>query len=502
MSNRLVIIGSGRIGSDLIQRLPKEFEIICIDQNADPGEPPLTDKDSSKCTLVQGDATSRLVLEQAGVEEADMVILTTSTEKINLEVARILREKFHVPRIISIGITPEGIEELENLDVDVANIFEASSHSILNILESQIRTPQGIGTGQGEILEVIVHAQSRLVNKPLARLAPKNWQVGIIYREDKIIVPGGSVRLLPQDRVVIMGDPSTLKSVAALLTFSTHDFPIEYGSLALVYLSGSEKEDYFSEVEYLLNTLPFGEAVFMLSPSIRDRGPFQPFFERCPHIYTVHSSSAGKPFNAILESVKILWRNCGLIIGQKDVLLGSPGLLPYRNRRTRTIARCLEQLYAPMVFCAGTFPYKEVVMPAIPPADTKPLLETALEISAQLASELSVLLCSPSKYTGGEEEKVSFDTMKKTISDMGLLYKRKIPATPLKGNPVLEVISHLQDKNLLVLEPQEWGSRSYFSSLLNPDPFLHILAQSSITTIVQPSESVKKNSLSPAETNR
>jgi Trk K+ transport system NAD-binding subunit len=39
-------------------------------------------------------ATSRLVLEQAGVGEADTVAITTTTETVNLEVARVLRDHF------------------------------------------------------------------------------------------------------------------------------------------------------------------------------------------------------------------------------------------------------------------------------------------------------------------------------------------------------------------------------------------------------------------------
>ena len=493
MSNRLLIVGAGRIAKDLVTQLSEGYQITCIDKNAEALEELKTVQENGEMTIIQGDATSRLVLKEAQVDDMDMVLLTISKEKINLETARILREKFSVARIISIGITPKGIAELEELEIEVANIFKASANNILNIIQSHIRTPQGIGAGQGEILEVTVHPQSRLVNKPLSRLAPKNWQVGIIYRDDKIIVPGGKIRLMPEDRVVIMGEPSVLKSVSELLTFSTHDFPIEYGSLALVYIGGTEKSDYFSEVQYLLSTLPFSEVVFMLSPKIKDPETYRTFFDECPHIFTVHTTTEHTPIKAILKSVGLLSRNCGLIIGQKNVLQGKPAFLPYRDRLFRTIIRCTEQYYAPIVFCRGTAPYEKVSIPAIPPSDIKPLLETALEVSSQLASELTVFLSSPSSYTGAEDEILSFDTMKKTISDMGLLYKRKVPVTSLKGNPVHEVMAHIGKQNLLVLEPREWKIRGLISSLLNPDPILHILARSNITTILQPLESGKKS---------
>jgi Trk K+ transport system NAD-binding subunit len=500
MSNRLVIIGAGRIGTDLISRMSNNFEIVCIEQ----GDESLKDleplQESRKITVIQGDATSRLILEQARVDEADVVVLTVSSEAINLEAARVLREKFNVPRIVAIGISSEGIAELEALDVEVVNVFKASAHSILNLIQSAIRTPQEIGSGQGEILELTVHPRSRLTHKPLARLVPLSWRVGLIYRNEKVIVPDGRTRLMPNDRVIILGDPSVVKTLSELLTFSTHDFPLEYGSLALVYLGEEDGEAYFSEVEYLLKTFPFREVVFMLSPRIKDPGRLQDFFDRCPHLYTIHASENKRPMASILESAGILRRNCGLIIGNKKTLLGNTGMLPYRNKRVRLISRTLEQLYAPILFCAGTFPYQGLAVPAIPPADVKPLLETALEISGQMASDLSVFHCSPSAYTGGEEEKTASGKIKKTVSDMGLLFKRKIPVSVLTGNPVHQVTRAVQELQLLLLEPMEWDRRPLFSLFFRPDPVIHLLARSPISTLLQPPENVKKESPAALDT--
>lgn len=492
MGIRLIVIGAGRIGTDLVNHISKNYDITCVDEQAGALEGLQSIEGSKSITLLQGDATSRLTLEKARVNEADVVVLTTAKEMVNLEAARILREKFSVPRVISIGITSSGIAEFEALQVEVVNIFEASAHSLRNIIQSEVRTPQGIGLGLGEILELSIHPRSRLVNKPLERLVPLNWRIGLIYRDDAVMVPDGSTRLMPNDRVIILGDPSVLKTVSELLAFTTHDFPVEYGTLALVYLEGSEGETYFAEVEYVLKTLPFGEVVFMLSPAIQDTKRFEPFFERSPHIHTVHISSRKRPMKSILESAGMLSRNCGLIIGDKKTLLGSPGLLPYRWNLVRQIARSMEQLYAPVLFCSGTFPYRRVAVPAIPPADVKPVLETALEITAQMAGELTVFQSPPSIYTGGEEENKAFEKIKKTVSDMALLYKRKIAASVLTGNPVHEITRAVQDCHLLLLESNEWERRVLFSSILNPDPMVHLLARSPISTLLQPPETRRK----------
>ncbi len=496
MNNRLVIVGAGRIGSDLLGRLAEKFEVTVVDLKENVLDPFQDRSWARNIHLIQGDATSRLVLEEARVHDADIVLLTCAREEINLETARVLRENFSISRIISVGITTEGIEELKRLEVEVANIFLASSHSILNLIGSGTRVPREIGTGKGEILELTVHPRSRLLYKPLERLVPINWRVGLIYRNGGMLVPDGKTRLMPQDRVILIGDPSVVKTVAELLTFSTHDFPLEYGTLALIFIQGVENESYFSEVEYLLNALPFREVVFMLSPAVRDPERFHPFFARIPYLHTIHSTTEKDPWKAILGSAGILHYNCGLIIGDREVLLGAPKRLPYRIRRIRSIEKTLAQFYAPILFSSGTFPYERIVMPALPAYPVKPLLETALEVSGQLHAELSLLFSPPSRYTSGEEERAEFNRVKKTVSGMALLYKRKVQTITLDGNPVIEVTRVAREQNLLVLESGGKAGKGVLHAVLNPDPVVHLLARSPVSILLQPPESIRKPGLS------
>jgi Trk K+ transport system NAD-binding subunit len=214
---------------------------------------------------MQADATSRLVLDEANVDEAECVIITTTSEIVNIEVCRLLKEHFRPKRVIAVGTSSEGIKRLIELGAEVQDLFAVSATGIRNLLEQRARTATTIGLGKNEILEVELHPHSRLANKQIGNLAPIRWKIGIIYRDGNIIIPRRDTVLKPRDRVVILGDPGVLKTVAEIMTFRFQQFPQEYGTMALIYLTGIEDERFFAEVEYLFSVFALQHALFITS---------------------------------------------------------------------------------------------------------------------------------------------------------------------------------------------------------------------------------------------
>ncbi|HAK59415.1 MAG TPA: hypothetical protein DCO77_03390, partial [Nitrospiraceae bacterium] len=151
-SNRFVIIGVGNVGRDLLGKLSKEYEVLCIDTAPDAEEK--ARKIRKDARVLQADATSRLVLEEADVDDASAVLITTTTEKVNIEVASVLRSNFQPRRIISVGITTQGIKRLEKLGVEVVNIFVTTASTFQYMLEQKTKAAHSIGLDKNEILEV------------------------------------------------------------------------------------------------------------------------------------------------------------------------------------------------------------------------------------------------------------------------------------------------------------------------------------------------------------
>ncbi|HUS84101.1 MAG TPA: TrkA family potassium uptake protein [Anaerolineales bacterium] len=96
---KLIIVGCGRVGSELANAVCVEgHEVIVIERDAHAFE--RLGNDFSGRTI-QGDARSDRVLQRAGIEDADGLAAVTSSDMLNLIVARAARMIFKVPNVVA-----------------------------------------------------------------------------------------------------------------------------------------------------------------------------------------------------------------------------------------------------------------------------------------------------------------------------------------------------------------------------------------------------------------
>ena len=79
-SGKCMIIGLGDIGLQLVRSLSRNISLICVDTSPELLEVARQLRSEGLETF-QGDATSRLVLEKAGVRQVDTILLTTTSER-------------------------------------------------------------------------------------------------------------------------------------------------------------------------------------------------------------------------------------------------------------------------------------------------------------------------------------------------------------------------------------------------------------------------------------
>jgi len=482
----IVLIGAGNIGRELLSKLSRDFEIVCVDSN--PGTRPLVEalRGSDRTRVIIGDATSRLVLEEARVDESDAVIITTTSEKINKEVARVLHDHFHCRKVISAGITHEGMQELAGLGAEVKNIFTATANDIRNLIEHQAKTAYGIGIGKNEILEVEVHPNSKLKNRPLGWIAPIRWNIGIIYREGNIIIPRADTVLKERDRVIIFGDPSVLRIVAEMMTSDFQRFPLEFGTSLFVYVSGAEGSAFFEEVNYVYSVFQLEKVHFIYASGATDLisrheetvGRYK--FKTAER--TVSSFGPAGAVTALLSSEPV--RPGIVILSKKTVLRASFG--GYTRSGKKTIDSLVRAGRCPVILAEGSFPYGEMAVPALQKGDFRDILQSAVEISMTANTNVEALLVKPSEYISAEEEHQSFEEMKGVISNIGFFHKKKIPIRILEGNPVQGISRILPEYNLLVLNAGHWAEKGLMRSLLSPNIEWQILRRSMISVLALP----------------
>ncbi|HSH70669.1 MAG TPA: TrkA family potassium uptake protein [Deferrisomatales bacterium] len=483
--SRIVIVGLGAIGRQLLDSLPREFEVVCIDRDDAKANPALRPR-AGGVRRVTGDATSRLVLEDAGVGSADAVVITTASERVNREVARVIQEQFAVPRVLSLAITPEGTAGLEALGVEVVNLFRQSAQALRNRLERRAQVAHGFGLERGEILEVEVHPNSRLAGKTLRQLAPGRWRVGLIYRDGEILLPRGDVVLRGRDRVVLTGDPSVVRTVSEMLAFRFERFPLEYGSTLAVCLTGGEGDGLRREVEYLSKTLPLEQVVLLALPAAEgDLEAYRQVTAGAGGLPPVRVASRAHWGDAIAAVAGAPQTRPGLVVFARDSLFG-PGTRPGASKR---LLHTLSQgVGCPVLLAAGTCPSRRVAVPCVAGLELRQVLESVFEMESYLQHEVRGLLVRPSAYLSAESEDSGFVERRNLLHEMSLMVHSSAEAVELAGNPVRAVLGALGESDLLVVDTGGWTGSSWIGAALNPEPVWPIVRRAGLSTLLVPPE--------------
>jgi hypothetical protein len=482
-THKLIIIGLGRIGMQLLDRLSHEFDITCIE--LDPAVIAQARSTYPGITVIEGDATSRLVLEQADVDKADTILISMTREKFTLEAARLLHDHFTPARIIGIGITPEGIKTLESYGVEVENIFNAGLVGLLNKIEYKSRSVHGIGLGLNEIREVEIHPNSKLTGKPLTSIGSLKWRVGLIYRDGAIVVPQGDTTLQPRDRAVIMGEPSVLNTVTEILNFRFKAFPHEYGAGLLAAFTGRESDSYVQEIAYLYKTFKLTslECVFDKSADPDAVSSARAFFERQG---IPAGTLSGTRRLSLSEALARLNKSYGFIVLSEHFLKRSY----HRALTDRTIKLLLQRLShssrSPLLLARGSFPYRKAAAACVEGIDIIHVMENVFEMSAPLNMGIDTLLVEPSPYMSSDHDLRRFSIMKKNIMEMSNIYKMRAGIRVLTGNPISAVLEHLNGGNLLVTDASGWKTRIAPLSFFEPDVAWSVIRGAPLSTLIIP----------------
>ncbi|MBU2547187.1 MAG: TrkA family potassium uptake protein [Proteobacteria bacterium] len=112
----IVIVGCGRLGSDLANHLSREGHSVVV---IDPVEATFRSlsPDFSGFRL-EGDATQLAVLKEAKLGKAHVLIATTHEDNVNLMVAQVAKKLFRVPIVLARVFDPKREQVYARLGID------------------------------------------------------------------------------------------------------------------------------------------------------------------------------------------------------------------------------------------------------------------------------------------------------------------------------------------------------------------------------------------------
>ncbi len=201
----IVIIGAGRIGFNLAQKLIQDKHAVTV-----------IEIDKTRCEgislsldamVINGDGCEPRFLEDAEVGRADVVVAVTADDEDNLIVCQLAKEVFGVRRTVARVNNPKNEHIFTELGVDVP---VNSTKIIAKIIEEEVSFEDFINLmtfkrGKLALVRVDLSTDSPVINKRVKDVTlPENSVFVTIVRGDNIIVPKGDTVLQKGDDVVAL----------------------------------------------------------------------------------------------------------------------------------------------------------------------------------------------------------------------------------------------------------------------------------------------------------
>jgi trk system potassium uptake protein TrkA len=172
-------------------------------------------------SVFPGDGSSPLVLEAAGVSQANVLAAVTGSDEANLVITSLARFEFNVPRVIARMNNPKnGWLFTPEMGVDVAlNQADILARLVAEEMSlGDMMTLLKLRKGEYSLIEEKVHPLSPAASQYLRDLEiPSECVVVAVIRKNQLLIPHGDTVMQPADEVLALVHTSQLGQLASLL---------------------------------------------------------------------------------------------------------------------------------------------------------------------------------------------------------------------------------------------------------------------------------------------
>jgi trk system potassium uptake protein len=208
---RIIVLGAGNVGRAIVDALHEQHEVTVID--ADPQA--LSSLSASyDVRTVEGDGTSKQVVQKADVESADLFIGCSPREEANLICAMVVKRLSRAQTIIrttSAAYLDAWRENQIDVDFMVSPELETANAISATLGLPAARHTDVFADGLVQIVEFDIPADATangVIGRELRSAeAPADSRVAGIIRGGRLIPPRGHERIRAGDRVVVIASP-------------------------------------------------------------------------------------------------------------------------------------------------------------------------------------------------------------------------------------------------------------------------------------------------------
>jgi len=218
---RVIVIGAGQVGSSIAESFADTHDVVVVDLDGSRVE---SLNYSIDVLAIQGDGRDLDTLEEAGVEDADMVIASTDNDDANIVTcgaASAVSDAFTIARVKrpqylqawERSHTPFGVDFMVCTDLLAAN-------TIVGIIG--LPTAQDVdmfADGLVQMTEFEIPPESPVANQTVQEADRfESLTFVAIMRDESVVIPRGSTMIEPGDDVVVIGSPESTREFSAAIT--------------------------------------------------------------------------------------------------------------------------------------------------------------------------------------------------------------------------------------------------------------------------------------------
>ncbi|MEA3292029.1 MAG: Trk system potassium transporter TrkA [Pseudomonadota bacterium] len=233
---KIAILGAGQVGTSMAEILSDDNDVTLVD--LDPGALAGL-QDRLDIRTVQGSASHPEVLEQAGIQDTDLLLAVTDRDEVNMVACQIAHILYSTPKKIARVRAPGYLAHAEKIFLREKNENEEENSKLIPI--NVIISPEQIITRQIQrlieypgALQVIDFADGRirlvglrayhggaLVGRELRELRDHlpsvKTRVAALYRQDRPIIPTGKTVIESDDEIFFIAPREEIRKMISEL---------------------------------------------------------------------------------------------------------------------------------------------------------------------------------------------------------------------------------------------------------------------------------------------
>ena len=214
---KVIIAGGGDLGLMLAKFIENDVECVLLERDEERAR--FCSAELNKTLVLRADSLSESALEESGFHDHTAFVALTGDDEGNIMNCLMAQKKgtsFTATQITRTDFVPV-VEQL-NLVNRVVSPYISTTNAILHYLRSKkVRAASLLHNLPGELLDVIIAANSRVVGKRIQEIKiPNTAIIATVMRNGEVMTATGDLQLEANDRVLVFCHPATVKKIQSI----------------------------------------------------------------------------------------------------------------------------------------------------------------------------------------------------------------------------------------------------------------------------------------------